>query len=85
MADQLYFDFKIYHYLTSFSWNYICLTSASSSKKASLRCCIYRQVKRDIQLYKYNISTRLSIFKFELYIRLDPENLRQSDLKKMRS
>ena len=50
MADQLYFDFKIYHGLIGFSWNYICLASVSFFKAASPRYCTYRQVKRDIQL-----------------------------------
>lgn len=35
---------------------------------------IYRQIKCDIKLYKYNIDIRLSSYKLDLYIGIDLGN-----------
>ena len=85
MANQLYLDFKIYHGHTGFSWDCVCLTSVSSLKTAIFRCYIYKRVKRDIKLCKYNMSTRLIVFELEFCIRVDQGNLGQSDSKGVHS
>ena len=84
MAEQLYLDFKIYHGLTSFSQNCIYLANASPSKVASPQCCIYKQIKCDKQLCKYNINIRSSIFKLEFCMGVNLGNLGQSNLEEVR-
>ena len=71
MANKLYFDFKIYHSLTSFSQNCIYFASIFSFKAASFQYCMYRQIKCDIQLYKLNIGIGPSIFELELHIGME--------------
>ncbi len=74
MADNLYLDFKIYYGLTGFSQNCVYLTSASPSKAAYPRCRTYKQVKRDIQLCKYNMGINASVFELEFCIRVESGN-----------
>ena len=83
-ADQLYLDFKIYHSFSGVSQNCICIVSASSSKVASPRCHKYKRIKYDIKWCKYNIGIRTNVFKCELCIGVDQENLGQSDSEEVR-